>query len=397
MKRLGVEIALVGFALLTRGLMGCNSEVVFDFPVSQPRDCPQTGPAVQTHDPVTRVSVGSHMSCSIHRTGQVRCWGASNFLQSTATAMPPTVLPGVTEAVAVGLFLEHGCVLLATGEVACWGWNHHLQLGSAIPRGAVVPTPTLVPGIEAATQLAVQHHQNCVVTRSGHVRCWGGAYDAGLGDAGVWESATPVEVVGVDDAAEVAGSIGHTCVLRGSGKVQCWGSNHSGQLGDGTRKRRPEPVDVLGLEGNVVQLAVGWHHSCALLSNGTVWCWGDNGSGQLAPDVAGDLLQPTRISAIDDATALAAGQTNTCVVRACGRVSCFPYDPASESGFEAKGTGPVSVPELNGVIQIAGQANHYCALRLDGAVLCWGDNSHGKLGGSSPASSAVPVVVEGLE
>ncbi len=61
----------------------------------------------------------------------------------------------------------------------------------------------------------------------------------------------------------------------------CWGSNSNGQLGDGTTTDRHAPVQVTGLPAKATQVAAGGRHTCALLTDGTVWCWGKGGNGEL--------------------------------------------------------------------------------------------------------------------
>jgi alpha-tubulin suppressor-like RCC1 family protein len=82
----------------------------------------------------------------------------------------------------------------------------------------------------------------------------------------------------------------HTCALLGDGTVRCWGSNYSGQLGDGTTTQRNTPATVSGLSG-ATAIAAGEYHTCALLGDGTVRCWGWNNYGQLG---TGDPIYVTQ-------------------------------------------------------------------------------------------------------
>ena len=133
------------------------------------------------------------------------------------------------------------------------------------------------------------------------------------------------------NVAQVNAGYKHSCALMGDSTVKCWGDNSTGQLGDGTTTNRPRPKTVPGLSG-VTQLSLGDGHSCALLSDGTVKCWGKNYSGQLG-----------------DGTALSRN------------------NPAPVSG-------------LTGAIQISLGWYHSCALLTGGSVKCWGVNSRGQLG-----------------
>lgn len=97
----------------------------------------------------------------------------------------------------------------------------------------------------------------------------------------------PVEVIGLDTgvSAIAAGGV-HTCALMSDGAVKCWGDNAAGELGDGTTERRLAPVDVMGLSADIVAIAAGGAHTCALMNDGTIKCWGSNYWGQLGDGTA---------------------------------------------------------------------------------------------------------------
>jgi alpha-tubulin suppressor-like RCC1 family protein len=94
------------------------------------------------------------------------------------------------------------------------------------------------------------------------------------------DSTTPVQVVGITGAVGVSAGWRHACAVLGDGTVQCWGQNEFGQLGDGTIKSSTVPVRVHGITGAVAVTAGWWHHSCALLADYRVRCWGVNEWGQ---------------------------------------------------------------------------------------------------------------------
>jgi alpha-tubulin suppressor-like RCC1 family protein len=109
-------------------------------------------------------------------------------------------------------------------------------------------------------------------------------------------SPTPVPVTGLDGGAAaifVGGS--HTCVLTKTGGVKCWGDNSHGQLGDGTTANRNAPVGVAGLASGVAAVVAGGSHTCALISGGSVKCWGSNGNGQLGDGTTIDRSIPVAV------------------------------------------------------------------------------------------------------
>src|SRR5688572_30456754 len=122
-----------------------------------------------------------------------------------------------------------------------------------------------------------------------------------------------------DVSLRLSGVLDHTCRVNGDGTVSCWGENDFGALGDGTSETRTAPVKVVNLNA-AVAVAVGVNHSCALLSTGTVRCWGSNFSGQLG-DGAAETFQvrpPVTVAGITNAVAITSGWHHTCALLADG-------------------------------------------------------------------------------
>jgi alpha-tubulin suppressor-like RCC1 family protein len=124
----------------------------------------------------------------------------------------------------------------------------------------------------------------------------------------------------------VAAGDQHTCALLNDRRVRCWGQNDRGQLGDGTVVNRLTPVTVSGLAG-VSAIAVGGKHTCALQTDGAVWCWGWNNDGQLGNGTGGNTSShartPVAVGTLPGVLALAAGGTHTCAVLRTHRVACW--------------------------------------------------------------------------
>ncbi|MGB7540252.1 MAG: hypothetical protein WBM17_17050 [Anaerolineales bacterium] len=197
----------------------------------------------------------------------------------------------------------------------------------------------------------------------------------------------------------VAGE-GHSCALLSDGMVKCWGKNEFGQLGDGTTKNRDVPAPVRGLN-NVRALTAGWGHTCALTGNGAVKCWGYNKNGELGNTHHTDSSRPVDVNGLSTGvTTIAAGDDHTCAAMDAGEVRCWGFN---ETGQLGDGTNenrdiPVAVKGWTGeAVSLAAGWGHTCALAAEGGVKCWGDDGIGQLGNNiNSISSNSPVDVFGL-
>lgn len=243
----------------------------------------------------------------------------------------------------------------------------------------------------------------CALTPSGGVKCWGSNGANQLGVDTTAGQSSPVEVTGLGSGYQsVEAGAYHTCALNMDGGVKCWGLNESGQLGRGITSFDEMPGDVLTLTGQVVSLAAGDDHTCALTDGGNVKCWGNNGSGQLGTGSTENQSTPIMVTAITGATAIAASGDHTCALLNNGAVKCWG---GNWSGQVGNGTTqdqhtPVTVTGLNGgaikAVALAAGQGHTCAVISDGGVKCWGNNYVGQLGDNSTIDRYTPVSVIGL-
>ncbi len=143
-------------------------------------------------------------------------------------------------------------------------------------------TPVAVNGLTGAVAIAAGYGQACALLSNATMRCWGENREGQLGNGTTANPGTaqPVAVSGITGATAVATGAYHTCAVLGNGTVRCWGRNDQGQLGNGTVTSSSTPVPVSGLTG-VAAVSGGGVHTCAVLTNGTVQCWGENTFGQI--------------------------------------------------------------------------------------------------------------------
>lgn len=232
----------------------------------------------------------------------------------------------------------------------------------------------------------------------GTVKCWG--YRQGeLAGAGERDSPVPLIVPGLGSApTKISAGSYHTCAITSAGALMCWGDNNNGRLGDGTGTKRPVPVQVLGLSSGVVDVSAGGSHTCAILTGGTMKCWGYGFGGQLGQGQSASSSRPVDVVGISGATAVSAGDDMTCAITGGGRLQCWGGGQGRLGNGSAQASlTPVDVPAFgSGTRAVSLGYHHACALTAAGAVSCWGRNQEGQLGDGTTSDRLSPTPVSGL-
>ncbi len=293
----------------------------------------------------------------------------------------------------------HACVLREAGDVTCWGRNADGQLGD----GTLTPHSSgqAVPGLTDAVSIAAGDRHSCAVRRGGQVVCWGADDTGQLGDGGGPDRLAPAPVPGIANATAVAAGAGFACALLADQSVLCWGDDRDGEVGDGATATVPQPpTPVMALAGARALAAFG-QHACAILADGSLVCWGSNTSGQIGDGTLVNRPQATRVPGLTGVTAVAGGLSHTCALSSAG-LSCWGSNSQGQLGVDTgtsptPTTTPMPVPLVVGPIALAAGAQHTCAVRGTGQVLCWGQNGSGQLGEGSMSSLGEPVPVTGLD
>ena len=387
-------------------------------------------PAGLTIDPSTGLITGTPTTAgspSVTVTARDATGPVGNTTFTWTINLP--VDTGTTKATEVSAGTNFSCALSSIGSVDCWGDNYAGDLGDATssgpdscPNEACSTTPVQVSGIADATQVSAGSDSTaCALLSGGGIDCWGYATAGELGDGSntgpdacpsgggqVACSTTPVAVTGISDATQVVVGTQDACALLSGGTVDCWGYNGQGALGNGSTAGDgndtsadtcgvydcwPTPTAVSGIT-NAIQITAGTYDACALLSTGSIDCWGDNGLGDLGDGTSSSSDLPEPVTGITDATQLATGigEAN-CALVASGSIECWGASPQGElgngtvvgadtcaSGTDTCDTTPVPVSVISDAVQVSAGGDDTCGLLSTGGVECWGNNQNGQLG-----------------
>jgi hypothetical protein len=254
--------------------------------------------------------------------------------------------------------------------------------------------------VGCVTQLAIGDAHGCALKRDGTVACWGKNDHGQLGNGSTSDAAAAVVVVD-SQAKPIAGitaitsGANHTCALKSDRTALCWGDDSAGQEGRGG-SAAVNPVPLAVALTTMTSLSAGARHTCATIMTGETWCWGANDAGQLGAAPSAGASMPLevvdRAGVAIDATAVAQGATHGCAIARDKGLLCWGSNASGELG-----DGTMSATALltqaaslgKRVIAAAAGAKLTCARLDDGSVFCVGLNDKGQAG--QPAGTAVAV------
>ena len=263
-------------------------------------------------------------------------------------------------------------------------------------------TPTLITATPGNTspwkEIVAGLNHTCALREDGTLWCWGRNALGQLGDTTTTVRADAKQVLpaGAADWVEVAASGEFTCGRRASGALYCWGRNDVGQLGAGDVV---SPVSTPKQVGTATYTAVsaGANHACAVATGGTLWCWGRNANGELGlGNSVGPVLVPTQVGTDTDWQRPALGQgLSTCAIKTNGDLYCWGLGSYGQlgGGNLTSFNKPQKVSSLTPWATVAVGNEHACGLGSDGRLSCWGASNFAQLGSGIPfVSTPTPVL-----
>jgi alpha-tubulin suppressor-like RCC1 family protein len=322
---------------------------------------------------------------------------AQNALGDANEIATPSINAGFQASISAGAY--HTCAVLGNGAVKCWGRNDVGQLGnrSNVSRSYPVQVAGLTAGVIG---ISAGRTHTCAVTISGAAKCWGDNQSGQLGNGSNIDSNRPVVVRGLNNGvASISAGSDHTCAVLIAGGVKCWGAGGYGRLGDGSNASSNVPLNVVDLGTQVKSIAAGGFHTCALLVDGVVKCWGWSVNGQLGNGSTFDVDGPVTVIDLDEAVAISTGSLHTCALTTAGELKCWGSNGQKQLGRSRiqQSASPLVVSGLgDDITTISSSGSSSCAMSSAGIAKCWGWNQFGGLGDGTTISRHQPVQVIGL-
>lgn len=385
----------------------------------------------------------SDVMCALLNDNQIKCWGNNVNLQLASGSraqlglgddpneMGDNLLPinlGTSKyASMISLATNGSCALLSDQTTRCWGYNigslgkKNLEIGNdKDEKGLKLPRLSLGTGL-SLKQISAGYN-TCALFTNGSLKCWGYGTYGGNGQGSTSNIGTgftqfgdglPFVNLGTGRTVSKLFNQGaqHQCALLDNNSLKCWGYNVNGQLGLGNTGHRGDaanemgdnlPVVNLGTGRSATDVAVGWVHTCAILDDGSVKCWGQNQYGQLGlgntahrgdgANEMGDNLPIVNLGLGRTAKSITAGNYHTCAILDDNSVKCWGQNQAGQLGLGDVNSRGVAAIEMGdnlpavdlgtartATLIVAG-AYHTCAILDNGVAKCWGRNQVGQLG-----------------
>jgi alpha-tubulin suppressor-like RCC1 family protein len=352
----------------------------------------------------------------INRAVPFLALGLALFPFSHLAAQTPVLPLATPSAGALALGEDFSVGLRYDGISRSWGVNNVGQLGTAAAVTVVQPVPTQLRTSSSALMTGVarvyagrQHGLLITTAATGVLRAWGRNDSGQLGDNSTTNRTWSVAVLtttGLTNVVAADAGYAHSIALKSDGTVWAWGNNASGQVGDNSTTNRLTPVRVTPAApvypSTFKAVAAGTNHSLALRNDGTVWAWGANIDGQLGTGNTTSSLVPVQVVGLPPSltvSAITAGQGFSAVLLSDGTVRVWGRADQGQLGNDddADSLTPIEPIGLgDNVISLTAGDNHILALKSDGTVWGWGSNFSGELGGLVPAAQFLPSPISGL-
>jgi alpha-tubulin suppressor-like RCC1 family protein len=281
------------------------------------------------------------------------------------------------------------------GVVWTWGYNYYGELGNGSDgtgNNQVAPSP--ITGVSNIVSVAAGMAHTLALRADETVWAWGqdGVGQLGVGGANFDHTNSPVQSMGLTQIVAIAAGGNYSVALDQNGMVWTWGQNDSGQLGNGGTVNTNLPTRVPGIS-NVIAIAGGWRHTIALKSDKKVWTWGYNDHGELGlgAGAPNSTNVPTLVPTISDIVSIAGGDSFTLAVKSNGQVYAWGWNSSGQlgasTGTVAQTNSPMAVAGISNAVLVSAPpqetGRHSLAVTIEQGVnqyWAWGNSYYGQVG-----------------
>ena len=247
-------------------------------------------------------SLNPYFTAAIKTDGTLWCWGLNSLGQlgnntTTRRSSPVQTVAFGTNWKQVSCGNNHAVAIKTDGTLWTWGYNFYGNLGDNTATSKSSPVQTIAFGTNWK-QISCGSEYNAAIKTDGTLWVWGYNLSGQLGDNTATNKSSPIQTItGGTNWKQAACGLNHTASIKTDGTLWLWGANASGQLGDNTTAAKSSPVQTVSFGTNWKQVACGSSHTAAIKTDGTLWSWGNNPSGQLGNNTVTTRSSPVQTSA----------------------------------------------------------------------------------------------------
>ena len=350
-----------------------------------------------------QVACGYSHSAAIKTDGTLWTWGRNSYGQlgnntTTNRLTPVTTLSGETNWKQVFCGDNHTAAIKTDGTLWTWGRNSYGRLGDNTTTQRNTPVTTFAGGTNWK-QVAGGGYLTAAIKTDGTLWTWGRNNFGQLGNNTTTDRSTPITTfAGGTNWKQVAGGNAHTAAIKTDGTLWTWGRNSYGRLGDNTTVNRSTPVTTFAGGTNWKQVACGGYYTAAIKTDGTLWTWGNNDSGQLGDNTITTRSTPvTTFAGGTNWKQVACGFFHTTAIKTDGTLWTWGRNSYGQLGNNTTVNRSTPVTTFAGgtnwkqVFGGLGGQYHTAAIKTDGTLWTWGLNANGRLGDNTITTRSTPV------
>ena len=355
------------------------------------------------------ISAGAAHTIAIKIDGSLWAWGGNNNGQlgdSTNTDRnSPVQIGTATNWASISAGNSHTIAIKADGSLWAWGWNTYGQLGDGTygSQTANKNSPLQIGTATNWASISAGETHTIAIKTDGTLWAWGSNSNGQLGDGSSTSKFSPTQIGSANNWARIDAGVFHTIAIKTDGSLWAWGNNNYGQVGDGTTNERYSPVQI-GTATNWTSISAGYQHTIAIKTDGSLWAWGYNNWGQLGDGTHGSTankLSPLQIGSATNWANISAGGYHTIATQTDGSLWAWGNNGSGQLGNSSGSGGGYYSPVHIGTatnwanISAGGIINygHTISLKTDGSLWAWGWNSTGQLGDGSTTQRNSPVQI----